>query len=152
MLNINCSLYFVGRQAKNRWLVAYTLVQNPSLVAFTATNLQKQTQPEEAATFRNVDHDSSSNQHLTSLDSELFPKWISHVSVHSSDVEDICDTVDGRNTCNDSESTTKYPLAMVVTADSYSDGIEPATGVNTDLTKDSCEHKMEPNAETELQF
>ena len=121
--------------------MAYTLVQNPSLVALTATNLQ-QTQPEKA-TCKNVDHDSSSlsngsNQHSTSsqspLDSELSPKCISHVSVHSSD-NIIENTVNGRNACNDSEGTTQYPLVAI--ADSSGGGIESATGVDADLTKDS---------------
>ena len=155
VLNIDCSLYFVGRLAKNRWLVAYTLIQNPSLVALTATNLHCQQIQPEKATCKNVDHDSSSlnngsNQHSTSsqspLDPELSPKCISHVSVHSSDIEDTVNN--GRNACNDSEGTTQYPL--VVIADSSVGGIEPDTGVNADLTKDSCELKIEPNFETGL--
>ena len=110
MLNIDCSLYFVGRLAKNRWLVAYTLIQNPSLVPLTATNLHYQQIQPEKATCKNVDHDSSSinngsNQHSTSSQSPLDP-------------------------------------------DSSVGGIEPDTGVNADLTKDSCELKIEPNFET----
>jgi hypothetical protein len=117
----------------------------------TATNL-KLTQPEKA-TCKNLDCDSSSlnngsNQHSTSvqspIDSELSPNYKSRIAVHSSDVEDSCSAVDGRNTYNDSESTTQYPL--VVTADSHSGGIEPATGaVDADLTEDSGVHKVELN-------
>ncbi len=128
--------------------MAYTLVQNPSLVALTATNL-KLAQPEKV-TCKILDCDSSSlnngsNQHSTSaqspIDFELSPNCKSRIAVHSSDVEDSCSSVDGRN----SESTTQYP-ALVVTTESYSGGIEPATGaVDADLTKDSGEHKVELN-------
>jgi hypothetical protein len=30
----------LGRKIRNRWLVAYTLVRNPSLIPLTATNLE----------------------------------------------------------------------------------------------------------------
>lgn len=148
----------VARQAKNRWLVAYTLIQNPSLVALTATNLQ-QTQSEKV-TSKSVDHSSHSlsirsNQRLGSASSpsgsQLSPDGDihqSHTSIHDSEVED---TFDGR-ACDDSDSAARPPL--VVTADSsrISEPTSEATGdcQVTDLTKeDSCEPKLELNIETE---
>lgn len=35
-----CMSGYSGRKIRNRWLVAYTLVRNPSLIPLTASNLE----------------------------------------------------------------------------------------------------------------
>ena len=43
----NVDDYYTGTQARNRWLVAYTLIRNPSIQGLTASRLQAATEVEE---------------------------------------------------------------------------------------------------------
>ena len=125
-LRLYCCFYnsVSGHQVRNRWLVAYTLIQNPSLVPLTATNLQTTTTDlkEEATSAHSGSHfpQTSYNQPSSSkpslLECESSPPAMYQSSIGNGcriKAEDFGD-VTGHNTRIQSEAT----HSLVIISDS----------------------------------
>lgn len=116
---LTCPLYdsITDHQIKNRWLVAYTLIRNPSLIPLTATNWQ-QTQ-----SAKSIDHASSAHDNGSNL-------------LHSNSIP--C-------TYNDSKNTADSSLG--VTADDSGIEPMPKTTIDCQITERHRELENETDIE-----